>query len=77
VHFNSLEDSAVHGTEVYYSDTGPQAERGRDLAEHLLSALVDQINAEGYPGVSRGVRSDRYQRYPPDVQAAFQRHCAS
>jgi N-acetylmuramoyl-L-alanine amidase len=77
VHFNSLADRAVHGTEVYYSDTGPQAERGRDLAEHLLSALLDEIRAAGYPAISRGVRSDRYQRYPPDVQAAFQRYNAA
>jgi N-acetylmuramoyl-L-alanine amidase len=77
VHFNSLADRAARGTEVYYSDTGARAEQGRELADDLLSALSDEMRAAGYAAVSRAVLSDRYQRYPPAVQATFQRHNAA
>ena len=76
VHFNGADDPAVRGTEVYYSDVGPLAERGRVLADVLLRSLLDEMNARGYATVDRGTRIDRYQRYPSEVQAAFLRNNA-
>lgn len=76
IHFNSLDDPSVRGTEVYYSDTGKRSEEGRRLAEHLLFGVLGQMQVEGYQGVGRGIRSDRYQRYPPDIQARFRRNNA-
>jgi N-acetylmuramoyl-L-alanine amidase len=71
IHFNSLDDPSTRGTEVYYSDTGNRAEDGRRLAEHLLGGVLAEMQAAGYSAVGRGVLSDRYQRYPPDIQARF------
>jgi N-acetylmuramoyl-L-alanine amidase len=76
IHFNGLADPTVRGTEVYYSDTGPRADDGLALANALLAALVEELGVHGHDAVNRGVRSDRYQRYPPDVQAAFRRNNA-
>lgn len=68
IHFNGLDDRTVRGTEVYFSDTGPNADAGRKLAETVLAALVEEMRAAGFPARARGVFSDRYQRYPTAVQ---------
>jgi N-acetylmuramoyl-L-alanine amidase len=63
VHFNGLDDGRVRGSEVYFSDTGPSRDEGRRLAGDLLAGLLAEMSAAGYRGQSRGVLSDRYQRY--------------
>jgi N-acetylmuramoyl-L-alanine amidase len=76
VHFNGNEDPEVRGTEVYYSDVGPLAERGRTLAEALLRATLDELRGGGYEPSNRGVLSDRFERYPSEVSDAFRRNNA-
>ncbi len=67
IHFNGYDDPRIRGTEVYYSDTGPYAEKNRMLAEKTLTALLSEMEAAGFQTNNRGIQIDRYQRYPPDV----------
>jgi N-acetylmuramoyl-L-alanine amidase len=66
IHFNGLEDQRVRGTEVYYTDGGPRRDEGRRLASALLTAMLEGLRSAGHPAVDRGIRSDAYQRYPPE-----------
>lgn len=63
IHFNGLDDRRVRGTEVYYSDTGARQTDNRRLAGALLTGLLTELRASGFPAVDRGLRSDNYMRY--------------
>ncbi|MGD9798006.1 MAG: N-acetylmuramoyl-L-alanine amidase [Acidimicrobiia bacterium] len=77
VHFNGAGDPSVRGTEVYYSDTGPREERGRLLAESLRRGVLDGLRDSGYVTIDRGVHSDRYGRYTPEVRSRSLRNNAA
>lgn len=74
VHFNGAGDSAMRGTEVYYTDVGPTAAQGKALAEALMKGVLDEMRARGYPGVNRGVQSDRFRRLTDAQRAVSLRH---
>jgi N-acetylmuramoyl-L-alanine amidase len=71
IHFNGIEDAGVRGTEVYYSDVARTAAEGRQLASLVLESLLHELRSAGYAAVSRGVLSDRYQRYTAAETAAL------
>jgi N-acetylmuramoyl-L-alanine amidase len=56
----------VAGATGYNSDTGDRALEDRRLATSVQASLLAEIAASGYPGLDRGIKSDRYQRYSPD-----------
>jgi len=64
IHFNGSANTAVSGTEVYFSDTGAHEDRNRRFAQAVLDELVGGIRGAGYPIVSGGIKSDFYQRVP-------------
>ncbi len=61
IHFNGFGDSRVRGTEVYYSDTGPNKDSNKEFAQNVLLSLVDQLREAGFETVDRGIRSDKYK----------------
>jgi N-acetylmuramoyl-L-alanine amidase len=65
IHFNGSEDQRVRGSEIYFTDGGPDPEGGRHLASTVLGGLLDKLAAAGHRTTNRGVLSDNYQRYPP------------
>ena len=66
IHFNGAGDRSIRGTETYYSDTGDRALDDRRLAASVQASLLGEMAASGYPGLDRGIKSDRYQRYSPE-----------
>jgi N-acetylmuramoyl-L-alanine amidase len=66
IHFNGAGDRSIRGTETYYSDTGDRAEEDRRLAAGVQASLLSEMTAAGYPGLDRGIKSDRYERYSPE-----------
>jgi N-acetylmuramoyl-L-alanine amidase len=77
IHFNGLDDRRVRGTEVYYTDGGPREVSNRLLASSLLDEMLASLRDAGFDVMSRGIRSDLYQRYSPgDTQRLIQ-HNAS
>ena len=63
IHFNGLDDRRVRGTEVYYSDAGLRQADNHRLAGALMTGLLLELRAAGFPAVDRGLRSDKYMRY--------------
>jgi N-acetylmuramoyl-L-alanine amidase len=77
IHFNGSEDQRVRGSEVYFTDGGPDPDGGRRLADAVLRGLLQSLADAGHRTHDRGVRSDSYQRYAPADMARLLAHNAA
>ena len=58
VHFNGSENRELKGTQIFYSDERPFAERNKALAELLQANIVKALREAGYNAVDLGARTD-------------------
>lgn len=58
IHNNGHADGAQSGSEVYYCQHRPHAERNLTLAQALQRAFVRRLTAVGHPVADRGVKGD-------------------
>ena len=76
IHFNGLDDPTASGTEVYYSNTGANQENNRRLAANLMNSIMEELNSIGFQAQNRGILSDRYERYSPEITSRILTHRA-
>ena len=58
IHHNGIGNKAISGTEVYYCQDRPFADKSKRLAELTQDALVRELKAIGYTTVNRGIHDD-------------------
>lgn len=62
IHNNGSGDPGQRGTEVWYNNQRPFADRNLALAELVLDGILRHLAAIGHPTFNRGVKDDTYFR---------------
>ena len=58
IHNNGSTNPSVRGTEVWFNNRRPFADRNRALAGLVLDNIVGRLRQAGYPTVNRGIQDD-------------------
>ncbi len=58
IHHNGYGDRSASGTEMYYCQDRPFAEKSKFLAQLALDSLVRELSNIGYAAVNRGIHDD-------------------
>jgi N-acetylmuramoyl-L-alanine amidase len=58
IHLNAFEDSSASGTETFYCDERPFAEKNLFLAHSIHDSIISALTSHGYAVVDRGIGID-------------------
>lgn len=58
IHHNGFGDESAAGTEIYYCEDRPYAEKSKFLAQLALDSLIKELGNIGYTAYNRGIHDD-------------------